>query len=163
MSPQASGVEFSRVIRFLERRYPGFAETAYGEFIAHVEPDINGLSYEHAERLHELALEWPFSTARRPPHVLDRSGLSLGSALLLAVALSLAVVWPAVDAPELDDVAVAEVGKRLGGQLAAVATAAVHEYELAFIGEGVFRSGRHAARSSSAARADDMRADGILM
>lgn len=58
MSPQASGVEFSRVIRFLERRYPGFAETAYGEFIAHVEPDFNGLSYEHAERFHELALEW---------------------------------------------------------------------------------------------------------
>lgn len=58
MSPQASGVEISRVIRFLERRYPGFAETAYGEFIAHVEPDFNGLSYEHAERLHELALEW---------------------------------------------------------------------------------------------------------
>lgn len=58
MSPQTSGVEFSRVIRFLERRYPGFAETAYGEFIAHVDPDFNGLSYEHAERLHELALEW---------------------------------------------------------------------------------------------------------
>lgn len=94
---------------------------------------------------------------------MDRSGLSLGSALLLDGALSLDVVWPAVDAPELDDVAVAEVGKCLGGQLAAVATAAVHEYELAFIGVRVFRSGRHAARSSSAARADDMRADGILM
>lgn len=112
-----------------------------------------------------MSLRWsgPFSAKRRPPHVLDRSGLSLGSALLLAVALSLDVVWPAVDAPELDDVAVAEVGKCLGGQLAAVATAAVHEYEPVFIGERVFRDGRRAARSSSAARAEDMRADGILM
>ena len=58
MSSQAPGVEFSCVISFLKRRYPGFAETAYQEFIAHVEPDFDELSYEHAERLHELALEW---------------------------------------------------------------------------------------------------------
>lgn len=58
VSSQAPGVEFSRVISFLKRRYPGFAETAYQEFIAHVEPDFDELSYEHAERLHELALEW---------------------------------------------------------------------------------------------------------
>ena len=58
MSSQAPGVEFSRVISFLKRRYPGFAEMAYQEFIAHVEPDFDELSYEHAERLHELALEW---------------------------------------------------------------------------------------------------------
>lgn len=58
MSSQAPGVEFSRVISFLKRRYPGFAETVYQEFIAHVEPDFDELSYEHAERLHELALEW---------------------------------------------------------------------------------------------------------
>lgn len=58
VSSQAPGVEFSRVISFLKRRYPGFAETAYQEFIAHVEPDFDELSYEHAERLYELALEW---------------------------------------------------------------------------------------------------------
>lgn len=58
MSSQAPGVEFSRVISFLKRRYPGFAETAYREFIARVEPDLDELSYEHVERLHELALEW---------------------------------------------------------------------------------------------------------
>ena len=58
MSSQAPGVEFSRVISFLKRRYPGFAETAYREFIARVEPDFDELSYEHVERLHELALEW---------------------------------------------------------------------------------------------------------
>lgn len=58
MSSQAPGVEFGRVISFLKRRYPGFAETAYREFIARVEPDFDELSYEHVERLHELALEW---------------------------------------------------------------------------------------------------------
>ena len=58
MSSQAPGVEFGRVISFLKRRYPGFAEAAYQEFIAQVEPDFDELSYEHVERLHELALEW---------------------------------------------------------------------------------------------------------
>lgn len=58
MSPQAQGVEFGRVIHFLGRRYPGFAEAAYKEFIEQVQPDFDEMPYEDVERLHELSLEW---------------------------------------------------------------------------------------------------------
>ena len=58
MSAQVQGVEFSRVIRFLGRRYPGFAEAAYKEFIEHVQPDFDDMPYEDVEHLHELSLEW---------------------------------------------------------------------------------------------------------
>lgn len=58
MSPQAQGVEFGRVIHFLGRRYPGFAEAAYKEFIEQVQPDFDEMPYEDVERLHDLSLEW---------------------------------------------------------------------------------------------------------
>ena len=58
MSAQVQGVDFSRVIRFLGRRYPGFAEAAYKEFVEHVQPDFDDMPYEDVEHLHELSLEW---------------------------------------------------------------------------------------------------------
>lgn len=55
---QAHEINYSAVLRYLERRYPGFAQTAYEEFVAQVEPVVEELSGELIERLHELSLEW---------------------------------------------------------------------------------------------------------
>lgn len=58
MSSRVQDIEFHLVIRYLERAIPHFADDVLEEFLAYVEPELDGLSREGMDRLSELALEW---------------------------------------------------------------------------------------------------------